>query len=111
MPSLARGAFSPGHDMGERRKMGQISLFMGILVYMYTEPGSPHKSPHVHIVCGGEKASLSIPEGEVLAASQNFPPKKLRAVQTWIDMRAEDLLANWELAKEGKKPLWVQPLI
>ena len=84
---------------------------MGILVYMYTEPGSPHKSPHVHIVCGGEKASLSIPEGEVLAASQNFPPKKLRAVQTWIDMRAEDLLANWELAKEGKKPLWVQPLM
>ena len=32
-------------------------------------------------------------------------------VQTWIDMRAEDLLANWELAKEGKKPLWVQPLM
>ena len=91
--------------------MGQISLFMGILVYMYTEPGSPHKSPHIHVVCSGEKASLSIPEGEILATTEHFPPKKLRAVQTWIDMRAEDLLANWELAKEGKKPLWVQPLM
>ena len=91
--------------------MGQISLFMGILVYMYTEPGSPHKSPHIHVVCGGEKASLSIPEGEILVTTEHFPPKKLRAVQTWIDMRAEDLLANWELAKEGKKPLWVQPLM
>ena len=91
--------------------MGQISLFMGILVYMYTEPGSPHKSPHIHVACSGEKASLSIPEGEILATTEHFPPKKLRAVQTWIDMRAEDLLANWELAKEGKKPLWVQPLM
>ena len=25
--------------------------------------------------------------------------------------RAEDLLADWELAKAGKKPIWVQPLI
>ena len=91
--------------------MGQISLFFGILVYMYTEPGSPHKLPHIHVVCGGEKAAISIPEGEVLAISDNFPPKKLRAIQTWIDMRTEDLLADWELAKAGKKPLWVQPLI
>lgn len=91
--------------------MGQISLFLGVAVYMYTEPGSPHKLPHVHVVVGGEKASLSVPDAEVLAASENFPPKKLRAIQTWIDMRAEDLLADWELAKSGKKPLWVQPLI
>lgn len=55
--------------------MGQISLFMGILVYMYTEPNSPHKLPHIHVVVGGEKAALSIPDGEVLAISANFPPK------------------------------------
>jgi len=91
--------------------MGQISLFLGVLVYMYTEPGSPHKMPHIHVVAGGEKASLSIPDAEILAASKDFPPKKLRAVQTWIDLRAEDLLADWELAKAGKKPIWVQPLI
>ena len=97
--------------LGKGGKMGQISLFMGILVYMYTEPGSPHKLPHIHIVCGGEKAAISIPDGEVLAISENFPPKKLRAIQTWIDLRTEDLLADWELAKAGKKPLWVQPLI
>ena len=71
--------------------MGQISLFLGVAVYMYTEPGSPHKLPHVHVVVGGEKASLSVPDAEVLAASENFPPKKLRAIQTWIDMRSEDL--------------------
>ena len=35
--------------------MGQISLFLGVAVYMYTEPGSPHKLPHVHVVAGGER--------------------------------------------------------
>ena len=91
--------------------MGQISIFLGLLVYMYTEPGSPHKQPHIHVYCGGEKAALSIPDGEVLAISNNFPPKKLRAVQTWIDLRAEDLMADWELAKVGKRPFAIQPLM
>ena len=33
----------------KEEKMGQISLFFGILVYMYTEPGSPHKLPHISL--------------------------------------------------------------
>ena len=47
---------------GERRDkpMGQISLFLGVAVYMYTEPGSPHKLPHVHVVAGGEKAKSEV---------------------------------------------------
>ena len=44
--------------------MGQILIFLGVLVYMYTEPGSPHKQPHVHVYFGGEKAALSIPDGK-----------------------------------------------
>ena len=91
--------------------MGQISLFAGIAIYMYTEPGSPHKIPHIHVNYGGEKAVLSIPDGDVLASTNAFPAKKLRAVQTWIDMRVEDLMADWDLARNGNKPLWIQPLI
>lgn len=91
--------------------MGQVSLFFGIAVYMYTEMNSPHKLPHIHVVYGGAKAVLSIPDGEVLASTPDFPAKKLRAVQTWIDMRTEDLMTDWDLAKSGKLPLWIQPLI
>ena len=91
--------------------MPELCRFEGISVYMYAEPDSPHKLPHIHVVVGGEKAALSIPDGEVLAISESFPPKKLRAIQTWIDMRTEDLMADWELAKAGKKPMWIQPLM
>ncbi len=55
-------------------------------------------------------ASICIINGEVLEMSEGFDRKKLRNVQTWIDYRAEDLMADWQLACEGKKPLMILPL-
>ena len=91
--------------------MGRIAAFMNLVVYMYTEANSPHHSPHCHVVCGGEKAVVSIPEGEVLAKSRNFPERELRAVQTWVYLRAGELQADWDLAAQGRQPLPIKPLI
>jgi len=90
--------------------MGSICIISGVVVYMYTEADAKHHSPHVHVRFAGETASLSIPDGEVLEMSPGFDKKKLRNVQTWIDYRAADLMADWQLACEGKKPLAILPL-
>lgn len=44
------------------------------------------------------EAVVSIPDGELLESDDGFPPKKLRMVQTWIDIHAEELMADWNLA-------------
>ena len=43
-----------------------ISMFYGIIIRMYTEPGNKHHLPHLHAEYGDEKAEISF-EGEVLA--------------------------------------------
>ena len=90
--------------------MPSISLFHGIVVLMYPEKNGKHHRPHVHAVCGGESAVISIPDGEILESSDGFPPKKLRAVQTWVDFRQEDLMANWALAEQGLRVHDIKPL-
>ena len=79
--------------------MPSISHFYGLVIWLYwDEDKGPHHTPHVHAEYAGMEAVVAIPEGEVLEADDGFPPKKLRMVQTWIDIHAEELMANWNLA-------------
>ena len=43
-----------------------ISMFYGIIIRMYTEPGNKHHLPHIHAEYGEEKIEVSF-DGEVLA--------------------------------------------
>ena len=36
--------------------------------------------------------------------------KKLRLVLAWVELRQEDLLADWELAQNGELPFKIDPL-
>ena len=49
---------------------------------------------------GDDECVLSIPEGEVLAGE--IPGKQLRNVQTFIDLRNDELMLNWKLCMDGK---------
>ena len=40
----------------------------------------------------------------------DLPLKQLRMVQVWIDLHREELLADWELAKEGVELFRIDPL-
>jgi len=81
---------------------------MGMVLYMYPEKNGRHHLPHIHVFCGDEECVLSIPEGEVLEGS--LPSKKLRNVQTFIDMRTDELMVNWKLCMDGKNVVWVDPI-
>ena len=64
--------------------------------------------PHIHARYQDFKASVGIEDGVILAG--DLPPRQLRMVQVWVDLHREELLADWELAKEGAEPFRIDPL-
>ena len=88
--------------------MPELASFYGIKVMMFTLDNKKHHLPHIHARYQGDKAVLSIPAGELLAGS--LPPKKLRMVQTWIDIHEDELMLCWDLAVKGADPPKIESL-
>lgn len=88
--------------------MPTISMFYGILVSMFFEDSDRHNLPHIHVRYAGQKASIAIDDGLVLAGG--IPPKQLKMVQAWIEIHKDELYADWELATAGEQPFRIAPL-
>ena len=88
--------------------MPAISMFYGIIVYLYFYDNERHHLPHIHVRYQGMKASISLSDGELIEGS--IPPAKLRLVQAWIEIHREELMANWEFAVNGEQPFKIPPL-
>ncbi|MDR3328967.1 MAG: DUF4160 domain-containing protein [Prevotellaceae bacterium] len=88
--------------------MATIALFYGIIISIFYRDNQQHSIPHIHADYQGCSAVLSIPDGEVLAGE--IPSKKLKLVRAWIEIHSEDLLADWELAVNGKTVFTIEPL-
>ncbi|MDP3539080.1 MAG: DUF4160 domain-containing protein [Azonexus sp.] len=88
--------------------MPTISMFYGILIAMMFEQGERHNLPHIHVRYAGQKASVAIEDGVLLAGA--FPPKQLKMVQAWIEIHKDELFADWELAVAGEQPYPIEPL-
>lgn len=61
--------------------MPTISMFFGILVSIFYGDTVQHHTPHIHVRYQGQKASVAIEDGQLLAG--DFPPRQLRMVQVW----------------------------
>ena len=88
--------------------MPTISMFYGILVAMMFEDAVRHHLPHIHVRYSGQKASIAIEDGSVLAGA--VPPKQLKMIQAWIEIHKDELFADWELAAAGEQPYPIAPL-
>ena len=88
--------------------MPTISMFYGILIKMFFLDTDKHHVSHIHAEYQGESAVFSIPEGKLLAGK--LPSKKQKLVVAWIEIHKEDLLADWELAVNGKTPFPIRGL-
>ena len=88
--------------------MPELSRFYGIVIYMYRELGGRHHYPHLHAESSGLKAVFHIETAMLLEGT--FPNKERRLVEAWIEIHKEDLLADWELAVNGKKPFPIKGL-
>lgn len=88
--------------------MPTISMFYGIIIYLYFYDDERYSLPHIHAKYQGQEASFSIIDGSILAG--NIPVAKVRLVQAWIEIHRESLLADWELAISGQMPFAIDPL-
>ncbi len=85
-----------------------ISMFYGIIIRLYLLDNKHHNLPHIHARYAEYEASIAIEDGEIL--SGDLPRKQLRLVQAWIELRRDELLADWELAVSGEAPYKIAPL-
>lgn len=86
--------------------MPELSRFFGVIIRMYL---SDHAPPHFHAFYQDYNAMIDIAEGNVLQGA--LPRKELRLVLAWLELHRDELLENWQLARnrlgELKK---IQPL-
>jgi hypothetical protein len=88
--------------------MPTISMFYGIIIYMFFYDDKKHHRPHIHANYGEYDAVIAIDDGEILEGE--FPKKKLKLVQAWVEIHREDLMADWKLAINGQQLFKIDPL-
>ena len=88
--------------------MPAISMFYGLIVYMYFMDNQQHKLPHIHVKYQEDEVIVSVPDGEVLEGA--IPNSKMKLLQAWVELHKDELIADWELAVSGEKPYKIDPL-
>lgn len=85
--------------------MPTISQFFGILIMMYFDD---HNPPHFHARYNEFEALIAIESGQVLEGE--LPKTATQLVESWRRQHHEELIANWEKAKNLQLPNMIAPL-
>ena len=88
--------------------MPAISMFYGIIIYMYFFDNKKHNLPHIHAKYQNQEAVIQIPEGNLLEGS--LASNKMKLIEAWIEIHKEELMANWELASKGEQVFKIEGL-
>jgi hypothetical protein len=86
--------------------MPSISHFYGITITMHWDE-THHSLPHFHARYAEYKASFDL-AGNIIVGE--LPQRQLRLVQAWVELHAEELTADWELAASEKPLNSIDPL-
>ncbi len=85
--------------------MPEISRFLGMIIAMYYQE---HNPPHFHVRYNEHRAAFSIIDLALLKGK--LPPKVLGLVMEWASLHQQELLVNWNLAKEFHELHPIAPL-
>ena len=85
--------------------MPTICRFYGILIQMYYDD---HNPPHFHAIYGEYKAVISIQDLAILEG--DLPPRAVGLVMEWGRAHKNDLLKEWDFAREKKSLFPIEPL-
>ena len=85
--------------------MPEISLFRGIKITMYY---SDHNPPHFHAEYSGFSCLIDVVSGCVMRGF--LPARQLKLVLAWNELHKDELMQNWELAKQAKPLNQIDPL-
>ena len=83
--------------------MPAISMFYGIIIYMYFMDNKQHKLPHVHVKYQEHEVIIEIPNGNILEGS--IPKSKMKLLKAWVEIDQDELVADWELTVPENNPL------
>ena len=84
--------------------MPELSRFLGIVIGMFY---NEHGVAHFHAVYGEHEISVEVETGTVHGT---FPARALRHVLEWSALHRQELLDDWELARQGKPLNRITPL-
>lgn len=84
--------------------MPAISMLYGIVIYMYYQD---HMPPHFHARHQGTEACFTF-DGELMDG--DFPAKQRKLVAAWSVLSADELEADWELARNKQDLFRIRPL-
>jgi len=85
--------------------MPNISYFYGIFIRIYFRE---HPPPHFHALYGEYVAQIDISTGRVIEGE--LPRRALALVRRWRKLHIEELMEDWQLAQERKRPKKIEPL-
>lgn len=88
--------------------MPVISMFFGIVIRMFYRDDQRHHLPHIHAEYQGEVGVFSIVNGSLLEGS--LPQGKRKLVEAWIEVRRDELMADWSLAVDGQRVFRIRGL-
>jgi hypothetical protein len=86
--------------------MPRISFFRGVTIKMYWNERD-HPVPHFHAEYAEHLAAVDM-DGGILGGS--LPPRVLRFVREWCELHHDELLANWERARNHQALEEIEPL-
>jgi len=76
--------------------MPEISRFLGIVIGIFY---SEHGVAHFHAVYGEHEISVEMGSGTIHG---EFPARALRLVLEWANLHKQELIENWQLARQGQ---------
>ncbi len=82
-----------------------ISEFFGIAIYFYH---NDHPPPHFHAIYAEHEAWFHIDTLEMFRG--DLPRRARSLVVEWAALHRSELLKDWELAREGKDLIRIEPL-
>ncbi|MDR0347368.1 MAG: DUF4160 domain-containing protein [Coriobacteriales bacterium] len=85
--------------------MPEISLFFGIKITMHW---NEHNPPHFHVDYANYKALVDIQRSVIIRGF--LPSRQLKLVLAWCELHQDELMQNWEFAKENKPLNEIAPL-
>lgn len=85
--------------------MPEISRFFGIIIAMFYDD---HNPPHFHARYGKDSVAIGI--GSLRVLEGHISHRALGLVMEWASQHREELLSDWELAKQNESPKKIPPL-
>jgi methenyltetrahydromethanopterin cyclohydrolase len=75
---------------------------------MYVEPSERHHTAHFHAYYQEHEAVFSVSPVASLVGS--IPQRQQRLVEAWAELHQTELMADWDLLQDGRKPAPIAPL-